>query len=137
LLSYHFGVEFKLNDPIQRIAMGYPPKEHQFDLVSTDLCYIGECKNYSWTISGNVPSAKMAFINEAVLHLSLLPSEKLRFIAMRRDIHPESGESLADYYYRTNRYLLNGVFIVEIDTKDGRIREIGRRPNHFQRAPKN
>jgi len=55
ILSQHFNVEFHLDYPI---PIGNPPKEHRFDLVSTDHNYIGECKNYSWTKSGNVPSAK-------------------------------------------------------------------------------
>lgn len=129
LLSQHFRTEFRLDNPIQCIRIGDPPKKHQFDLVSTNLRYVGECKNYAWTVGGNVPSAKMAFINEAVFHLSLLPPEKSRFIAMRKDTRPQSGESLANYYFRTYRYLLNGVFIIEIDPKSGTIREIGRRHN--------
>lgn len=89
---------------------------------------VGECKNYSWTEAGNMPSAKMAFVNEAVFYLTFLPPGTQRFVAMRRDDHPVRGESLASYYYRTYRHLLSGVFIVEIDITTGTLREIGRFP---------
>lgn len=95
-------------------------------MVSADSRYVGECKNHSWTVSGNVPSAKMAFINEAAFYLSFLPPEKSRFIVMRKDIHPRRGKSLADYYYGSYHHLLNGVFIIEIDVDIHKIREIGR-----------
>ena len=84
LLSNHFGVTFRLDYPI---PIGNPPKTHRFDLVSTDSRYAGECKNYSWTESGNVPSAKMGFVNEALFSLSLLPSDTFRFVVMRKDVH--------------------------------------------------
>lgn len=121
LLSIHFGVLFKLDYPIK---IGNPPKEHCFDLVSVNLQYVGECKNYSWTEAGNVPSAKMAFINEAVLYLSFLPADKIRFIAMRKDVHPTRGETLAEYYHRTYHHLLGDIFIIEIDFESDSLREI-------------
>lgn len=72
VLSKHFGVEFLLDFPI---PIGSPPKDHKFDLVSEDMKIIGECKNYSWTETGNIPSAKMGFTNEAAFYLTLLPKE--------------------------------------------------------------
>jgi hypothetical protein len=98
LLSERTQVEFRLDYPV---AIGNPPKDHRFDLVSSDLRHFGECKNYSWTKSGNVPSAKMGFINEAVFYLSFLPRDTVRFVVMRKDVHPKRNETLAAYYYRT------------------------------------
>ncbi|VVB96563.1 Uncharacterised protein [uncultured archaeon] len=123
LLSHFFGVEFRLGYPI---PIGIPPKEHRFDLVSADSRYVGECKNYSWTEGGNVPSAKMGFVNEAVFYLSFLSPEIIRFIVMRKDIHPTRRESVADYYHRTYHHLLKGVFIIEVNVENGAIKEIGR-----------
>jgi len=102
MLSKRFSVDFQLEYPI---LIGNPPKEHKFDLASFDQKYVGECKNYSWTKTGNVPSAKMGFTNEAVFYLSFLPKEKYRFVIMRKDIHPKRSETLAEYYYRTNKHL--------------------------------
>jgi hypothetical protein len=97
------------------IPIGNPPKMHKFDLVSDDKHYIGECKNYVWTAGGNVPSAKICHINEAVFYLQHLPSDTIRFVVMRRAIDKFHLESLAEYYYRMNKHLLKGVIIIEID----------------------
>ena len=45
---------------------------------------------------------------------------------MRKDVHPRRHERLADYYYRTYRHLLGGVFIIEVDLDSRALREIGR-----------
>lgn len=122
VLGKHWGVPFELE---VAFAIGRPPKEHRFDLSSADRQYVGETKNYTWTETGNMPSAKMAFINEAVFYLSHLPAEHVRFVAMLRDVRPRTGEPLADYYYRTYRHLLNGVKVIEIDPATGGVREVG------------
>ena len=122
LLGLHLGVSFEMDHPI---AIGNPPKPHKFDLVSSDSRYIGECKNYSWTETANVPSAKMGFINEAIFYLSFVSPGTVRFVVMRRDTHPERNETLADYYHRTYRHLLNDVVLFEIDLEHRQVREIG------------
>ena len=122
VLGRHWGVLFELE---VAFAIGQPSKEHRFDLASADRQYVGETKSYTWTETGNVPSAKMAFVNEAVFYLSHLPATYVRFVAMLKDVHPKRGESLADYYYRTYRHLLHGVRILEVDRATGGIREVG------------
>lgn len=122
VLSCFFQVGFHTEHPI---PIGNPPKNHKFDLVSDDNQYVGECKNYSWTEGGNVPSAKIGFINEAVFYLQHLPSDKKRFVVMRRDVGKKHRETLADYYYRTNKHLLNGVIVVESDLTTKSIRLLG------------
>ncbi len=123
VLSHHFNVTFQLDVPI---PIGHPAKSHRFDLVSSDQRYVGECKNYTWTETGNTPSAKMAFLNEAVLYLSLLPFAAERMLVMPRSTHDKKIEKLAEYYFRTYRHLLNGIFIVEVDVLTGEISELGR-----------
>jgi hypothetical protein len=122
VLGQHFDVDFRIE---YSVPIGDPPKEHKFDLVSEDLKYIGESKNYSWTEGGNVPSAKMGFMNEAVFYLQHLPKDKKRFVVIRKDVRPKSNESLAEYYYRTYRHLLGGVFIIEFDVATEIVREFG------------
>lgn len=122
VLGRHFGVNFHTDYPI---PIGDPPKDHKFDMVSEDRKYIGESKNYSWTEGGNVPSAKMGFVNEAVFYLQHLPRDKRRFIVMRKDIRQTNNESLAEYYFRIYRHLLNGVSIIEIDIVTGAVSEYG------------
>src|SRR5512139_2606533 len=86
VLARHFKVDFETD---YEITIGKPSKKHKFDLVSVDHKYIGESKNYSWTETGNIPSAKMAFMNEAVFYLQHVPSTVYRFVVMRKDTHPK------------------------------------------------
>lgn len=50
------------------IPIGHPPKEHKFDLANGDRTIVAECKCYTWTDSGNVPSAKLMGLDEAVFY---------------------------------------------------------------------
>ena len=119
VLSLHFGTEFLTE---RKFPIGHPSKDHKFDLVSTDLKFVGESKNYSWTETGNTPSAKIGFINEAVFYLYHLPKDKNRFVVLRKAVHPKQKKTLAEYYFETNKHLLNGVFVVEIDEDSSKIR---------------
>jgi len=121
-LERHFQVPFVLE---QKIPIGDPPKEHKFDLVSEDRRYIGESKNYSWTETGNMPSAKMGFVNEAVFYLSFLPDSIQRFVIMRNDLRRSGGETLAEYYYRTYRHLLGRITVLELDVPTRKVRQVG------------
>lgn len=123
VLSAYFG--FSLDTEVS-MPIGDPPKNHSFDLASADRTCFGECKCQTWTQpKGNMPSAKMAFVNEAVLYLSLLPPQTKRFIVMRKDTHPKRSETLADYYYRTYRHLLYGIQILELDVDAKTVRLLG------------
>ena len=99
------------------IDIGNPSKRHFFDLVSEDDNVIAECKNYSYTETGNIPSAKMAFLNEAVLYLSHVPPDRKKIIVLRREHHLRRSESLAEYYKRTYFHLLDGIAIMELDVE--------------------
>ena len=122
VLSRHFGTPFFTE---HSLAIGQPPKAHKFDLASENGSYIGESKNYCWTEGGNTPSAKLAFLNEAVFYLQHVPPGKYRFVVLRRDVHPTTGQSLAEYFYRTSQHLLNGVVVIEIDVEAGSVRTFG------------
>jgi len=104
----------------QPLLIGFPPKKHRFDLVNKTKSVVVECKNIAFTKSGNVPSAKISTLNEAAYFLSFLPNTTTKIIAIKRS---ERGkrETLAEYYYRTNRHLLNGIDIYEIDKENKRI----------------
>jgi hypothetical protein len=121
MLSKYFKCELHCDHPIR---IGNPTKIHEFDLASSDLKYVGECKNYSWTRTGNIPSAKMAFLNEALLYLSHLSPQGVRFIVMRRDSHAKRPETLADYYSRTYRHFLSEIQLLEIDLESETIRRV-------------
>jgi len=47
-------------------------------------------------------------------------------LVMAKSVHDRKSENLAEYYLRTHRHLLNGIFIIEIDVETGGIAELGR-----------
>lgn len=120
VLNERYKIEFTQ----QSINIGNPAKAHKFDLVSKDKNIIVECKNYSWTETGNAPSAKTAFLNEAVLYLSHAPKNTKKIIVLRRDNHLKRKESLAEYYVRTYYHLLDEVIIMELDIHNMTLKEI-------------
>ena len=121
---YHFDFEIE-----KKIAIGSPPKLHCFDISDRDAQIVIECKCYTWTKTGNVPSAKMGFVNEAAFYLSFLDPEVEKFIVMLKDERKEKNgrkqETLAEYYFRTNRHLLGKIKIYEYDSAKNDMRLIG------------
>ena len=106
------------------IGVDKKKKEHKFDIVEKSLKIAIECKRYTWTIVGNVPSAKMAFINEAVLYLSLLPETYEKYVVMLYSYNEKRQETLAEYYYRMNEHLLGDVKIAEYNPDNDEMRII-------------
>ena len=68
-----YGPSFELE---KKIPIGEPAKDHKFDIVSFDLGIVIECKRYTWTETGNVPSAKMGFTNEAAFQTDPVKKNK-------------------------------------------------------------
>ena len=116
-----FHKEFELE---KKLLIGDPAKEHKFDIVDRDNTVAVECKRYTWTETGNVPSAKMGFTNEAAFYLSFLPDSYDKFIVMLYSWHEKRKETLAEYYYRTNRHLLGGIKVAEFDPEKNQMRII-------------
>ena len=108
----------------KRIEIGSPSKAHKFDIVSKDDTMAIECKCYSWTITGNVPSAKMGFTNEAAFYLSFLPDTYDKYIVMQYAIHDKRNETLAEYYYRMNKHLLGKTKVAEYNPDTDSLRII-------------
>lgn len=109
----------------RKIAIGNPAKLHSFDIANKESTVVVECKCYTWTETGNVPSAKMGFTNEAAFYLSFLPDEVDKSIVMLRATHPKRTETLAEYYFRTNRHLLGKIKILEFDPNTLNMRLVG------------
>jgi len=114
-LSRLLGVPFEME---VALPIGNPPKRHTFDLVSLDHRYVGETKAFTWTVSGNIPSAKITTLREAVQYLQMLPVQTKTFLVIKRDLHPRNNEALADYFVRLNSHLLGPVAIFEL-SEDG------------------
>lgn len=114
-ISEYFNTEFELE---VAVPIGYPAKEHRFDCVSVDGRIIVECKCYVWTDSGNVPSAKLRELNEALLFMSFLPEDAVKIICMKKSRHPRTGETLAEYYACLYGHMMRDVRIFELDEQD-------------------
>ncbi len=109
----------------KKIPIGYSEKKpHKFDIVSDDNTIAIECKCYSWTETGNVPSAKMGAANEAVFYLSFLPGTCEKYLVFKNDIcgMHKPNETLAEYYYRTNKHLLGGTRVAEFNQENKKLR---------------
>jgi hypothetical protein len=50
------------------INIGTPSRPHKFDISDMDEDLVIECKCYTWTDSGNIPSAKLRGLNEAIFY---------------------------------------------------------------------
>lgn len=118
ILEKELGIKLKQQVIIK---IGNPATNHIFDLVSEDGKIIIECKNYSWTKSGNVPSAKLAFLNEAAFYLSFLSENKGKYIVMRKCFQEKKRKTLAKYYYDRYKHLLKGIKVIEIDVNSKNI----------------
>jgi hypothetical protein len=121
-----------LNEDLElevKIPIGHPPKNHTFDLASSDKRFVGECKAFTWTISGSPPSAKISTLREAANYLRELPSETIGFIVMGHHRHPVKDETLADYFCRLNSHLLGSVAVLELSNQDSLRLVWGKFPN--------
>ena len=107
-----FNKSFELE---KKLLIGNPSKEHKFDIVDEEDTIAIECKRYTWTRTGNVPSAKMGAANEAAFYLRLLPLSYTKYIVMMRTYCARHQESLAEYYYRTYKHLLGSIIVAEYD----------------------
>lgn len=117
-----YGSEFELE---KKIPIGNPAKDHKFDIVDAASTIAIECKRYTWTETGNVPSAKMGFTNEAAFYLSFLPDSYEKYIVMLKSHHPKRNESLAEYYFRTNHHLIGKIKVAEYDPEKNELRIVG------------
>ena len=119
-----FETQYRVHfDSNKSLGIGNPPKLHRFDVVSEDNSIVAECKCYTWTETGNVPSAKMGFVNEAAFYLSFIHTAST-YIVMKKSVHSKRTETLADYYFRTNRHLLGSTKVLEYDVEQNTMREI-------------
>ena len=116
--KYHGCFEQEVTIPI-----GRPPKGHRFDLANSDRTIVAECKCYTWTESGNIPSAKLMGLDEAVFYFGFLPAETQKLLCMKRAVFHGKAETLAEYYVRVHGHLLSDVFVYEI-SENGTIRMI-------------
>jgi hypothetical protein len=124
-LSRHFSLELGVANK----------KAHRFDLGSASPKLIVECKSHTWTAGAKVPSAKMAFWNEAMYYFHLTPSDYRKILFVLHDKRKTDGESLLSYYKRTYFHLIpSGVEFLEFDEITGAILRDGAAPDEQRKA---
>lgn len=96
-------------------------KFHSFDLATPERDIIAECKAFTFTVTGNIPAAKITTLREAVAFLRALPGVVVRILIVKQDAHPRSGETLGHYFVRLNKHLLGEVIIFELSEKRGNL----------------
>lgn len=119
-MEEHFDTYFDWEVPV---LIGKPAKGHRFDCVSEDGKIIVECKAYAWTNTGNVPSAKLMGLNEALFYMSYLPEDITKILCIKKATHPKRTETLAEYYHRIDGHLFRDVKLFEVDD-EGNIKVI-------------
>jgi hypothetical protein len=118
-LEIHLGESF---DEQIDIAIGSPAKAHRFDLVSHSRRYVCEVKSYTWTKSGNIPSAKISTLREALSYLSQMSPGVRTILVMNRAVRPRHGETLAEYFVRLNLHLLGSTAVAELAENSPQLR---------------
>ncbi|MFY9158372.1 hypothetical protein [Aquirufa ecclesiirivi] len=94
-------------------------KHHYFDFGCSISKIIIECKNHSWTKSGNIPSAKMSIWNEAMFYFCLAPNEYRKILIVRNQKNAEKNKSLVEYYLKTYPHFIpKNVEIWEYDVEN-------------------
>jgi hypothetical protein len=100
-------------------------KNHNFDLGSLDKKIIVECKSHRWTSGNRVPSAKITTWNQAMYYFSIAPNSFRKIFFVLKDIRKTTGETLAQYYIRTNYHLIpKDVEIFEYDEIDHTVEKL-------------
>jgi hypothetical protein len=100
-------------------------KSHRFDLGSEDPAVLVECKSHNWTVTGNMPSAKVTVWNEAMYYFHLAPVHYKKILFVLDARHSRQSQSLAEFYFRTCNHLIPpGVTIVEYNPESQAVRHV-------------
>ena len=100
------------------VLIGNPPPPHKFDVVSSDGSVIIECKCYTWTEGGNVPSAKLATLDEAVLYMRSVTYKARKIIAIKKAYNHNNSITLAEYFCDKKGHLLDDIEVWEVDDNE-------------------
>ena len=79
------------------LPIGSPEKNHFFDIVNKESKIVIECKRYTWTETGNVPSAKILALSEVAFNVGYSWPLAVRD---SRNTQGNKGSDHDDYRYR-------------------------------------
>ena len=81
-------------DPTFPVPVGvHIKKRHNFDLGSENPPILVECKSYTWTETGNSPSAKIRGMNEVMLLFSVSPPHYRKILFVLKHLHHRTRQS--------------------------------------------
>ena len=99
------GVELSRGIAID-VGVDGKKKKHKFDLGNIEKNIIIECKSHTWTVTGNVPSAKITTWDQAMYFFYATPSYFRKIFFVLKHWSSKRNETLCDYYLRTNNHLI-------------------------------
>ena len=109
------GVHLEANHRVD-CGLNITRKPHSFDLGSDDPKVIVECKSHTWTVGGNIPSAKITTWVEAMFYFHMAPSDYRKLFVVERSLRKGYEESLLGYFARTKEHLIpSDVELWELD----------------------
>ena len=71
-------------------------RPHLFDLPTRERDVGAECKAFTFTDTGNNPSAEISALREAAAYLFSIPGSVVRLLIMKENAHPKRGETLGE-----------------------------------------
>jgi hypothetical protein len=86
------------------VGVGNSKKLRKLDLGSESPPIIIECKSHTWTVGGNIPSAKITVWNEAIFYFHIAPTSHQKVLFSLKSVR--RSESLAAYYVRCFAHLI-------------------------------
>jgi len=103
-----FEAEFQTQFEVEVELAFSDGRLHKCDLVSKDQDVVIECKSYTWTKTGNEPSAKLMHARNDAEGLRSLKANR-KIIVFEDDLRPRDGNSLAELFWRRNSKFISGV----------------------------
>lgn len=119
--------KYKVKFSSKFILIGNPPKNHKFDLVSEDNKIIIACKDNSWSRTNQPPHGKIKSMLTDILYFLKASKDSQKILVLRRYHNEKLKETLAEYFVRINKHLLEGIQVLELDVENMNI--IERFPN--------
>lgn len=87
-------------------GLGEIQKAHAFDLGFDYPLVIAECKSQTWTVSRNIPSAKMKNWAEAMFYFHMAPGNYRKIFFVEQSVRAARPESLLEYLRRTQAHMI-------------------------------
>lgn len=99
------GLSLELNHKVP-CGLRNLKKDHAFDLGSETPKIIVECKSHTWTLGGNLPSAKMKNWAEAMFYFHMAPPDYQKIFFVEQSLRPGREETLLGYFRRTQAHMI-------------------------------